>query len=352
MKRRHFLKGTVALAVARIAHAAPAPAEDELSFFLVGDTHYRADENKPETMDERSSSICFRLVDWLNKLPGTPFPATAGGGVVGVPQGVIHAGDLIDSGDKNGRKFDAMQRTELAAFLADWGLEGGDGKLRWPVREIHGNHDSPHGEGIVIPEIMARNKRRKALAGVSANGLHYSWDWHGVHFINLGLIVGETPAVKRKRRYGSLESLDFLISDLAARVGPSGRPVIVTHHVDVGRYSAEVPDDKVLGNEWDYADVRGFHDALKPYHVIAILHGHTHVRDVFRWDGRKKLSAGGDAGIPVFNTDNASHFGGDTQAFLHFTLSSQGMTVREFATRDRWVTGDWNGNMWRFPRSA
>lgn len=352
MKRRYFIKGTAALALARMAHAAPALGGKEISFFLVGDTHYRADENKPEMMEEKSARICGKLVDWLNKLPGTTFPDIAGGGVVSVPLGVIHAGDLIDSGDKNGSKYEAMQKTELGAFTADWGLEGGDGKLRWPVREIHGNHDSPHGGGIVVPEIAARNKGRKGLTGVSENGLHYSWDWAGVHFINLGLIVGESPNVTRKRRYAALDSLDFLISDLAARVGNSGRPVIVTHHVDVGRYSAQVADDKVLGNEWDYADVWGFHDALKSYNIIAILHGHTHVRDVFRWDGRKKLAADSAVGIPVFNTDNSSHFGGDTQAFLHFSIKDKEMRVREFATSDRWTTGDWNGGVWKFQLPA
>ncbi|MFN4805521.1 MAG: hypothetical protein ACK46A_13220 [Akkermansiaceae bacterium] len=26
-------------------------------------------------------------------------------------------------------------------------LNGGDGLLQWPVREVHGNHDSPQGDG-------------------------------------------------------------------------------------------------------------------------------------------------------------------------------------------------------------
>ena len=36
-----------------------------------------------------------------------------------------------------------------------------------------------------------RSQRRTGLKNVSPNGLHYSWDWAGVHFIALGIVVGE-----------------------------------------------------------------------------------------------------------------------------------------------------------------
>jgi cytolysin (calcineurin-like family phosphatase) len=297
-------------------------------------------------MDPVSADYNAQLVQWLNKLPGTDFPAEAGGGTVAVPAGVIHGGDLVDNGDKGPAKA-KMVETELAAFLADYGLNGGDGKLRWTVREVHGNHDSPRGEGAVIPEIKARNQRRKGLTGISENGLHYSWDWGHVHFVALGITAGDAPEVTRRRRYAPLGSLPFLKQDLAEHVGTSGRPVVLVHHVDVHRYSSEVPEEIVLKNEWDFGDVHAFYETIKPYRIAATMCGHTHVRKIARWNGTKDDKT--PTGVPFLNTDNAAHFSGPKQAFLHVDLDDREMRVREFGTSDGWNTGAWTPEVWRFP---
>src|SRR5581483_8624146 len=111
--------------------------------FLVGDTHYLANRERPQELDSTSRAVTSRLVDWLNRLPGTALPAEAGGGTVVPPRGVIHAGDLIDSGDKTGANAQAMQQTEWRAFEEDYGLTGRDGRLHWPVYEVLCSYDSP-----------------------------------------------------------------------------------------------------------------------------------------------------------------------------------------------------------------
>ena len=116
---------------------------------LVGDTHYLANKEKASRLDERSSAVTGRLVDVLNRLPGTAIPAGAGGGTVLPPRGLIHAGDCIDSGDK---PHTTMQETEWAAFADGFGLTGKDGKLKLPIYEVHGNHDSPRGDGLAVQE--------------------------------------------------------------------------------------------------------------------------------------------------------------------------------------------------------
>jgi hypothetical protein len=214
------------------------------------------------------------------------------------------------------------------------------------VREIHGNHDSPRGDGPVIAEIKARNQRRQGVRNVSPNGLHYSWDWAGVHFVALGIVVGDAPAVKRTRRYAPLGSLPFLADDLAQNVGDSGRPVVIVHHVDVARYSVPVADEVALKHEWDYGDALAFYETLRPYRVAATLYGHTHVRNIFRWDGTKNQRAA--TGIPSINTDNAAHYHDLRQAFLHLEVEAKELRVREFATTDAWRTGAWTEQMWRF----
>ena len=62
--------------------AADAPVASKVAFFVVGDTHYLANKETPERMDVRSTEICGRLVDTLNRLPGSAIPDAAGGGVV------------------------------------------------------------------------------------------------------------------------------------------------------------------------------------------------------------------------------------------------------------------------------
>ncbi len=353
MNRRQFISltaGATVFGADKVLRAAPATSP--VSFFLVGDTHYCADDGEATAMKAVSLQTNQSLVDWLNRLPGTDFPSDLGGGKVPDPAGVIHAGDLIDTGDKpRTTQVDRRVQTELSHFLADWGLHGSDGKLRWPVREIHGNHDSPGGDGPVISEIKARNKRRKGLTGISPNGLHYSWDWGPVHCVALGITVGTGADTSAQRRYAPMDSLPFLQDDLAKNVGKSGRPVILVHHVDVVRYSKEdgtkKGSSKGLAVEWDTAEVHKFFAALADYRIAGILYGHTHTRNLFRWVGTPDTKS--PTGIPTINTDNAGHYNMKQQALTHLTLDDKELIVREFASPDRWVTGAWTPKVWRFP---
>ena len=351
LTRRHFLQQAAAGAAVTATGLRTLPATladeaspSEVAFFVVGDTHYLASRERPSEIDAKSADVCGRLVETLNQLAGTEIPAAAGGGKVLAPAGVIHAGDVIDTGDKNGAAQTEMQKTELARFREDYGLTGKDGRLKYPVFEIAGNHDSPHGGGLFIDTIKERNKSRPGVVNVSDNGVHYSWDWGGTHFVNLGLIVGTDAAVSRRRRYAALDSLTFLVSDLQKHVGASRRPIVLTHHVDIARYSTAcdpqaAPDSK----EWDACDVQAFHEAIKDFNVAGIFYGHTHARSVFQWDGR---STKNNSGIRVFNNDNSSHFASDTQAFFYVESRGGKLLVREYQTKDRWQTGFWTPTSW------
>jgi predicted phosphodiesterase len=285
-------------------------------------------------------------VEALNSLPGSTIDESAGGGVVLAPRGVVHAGDLIDSGDKSGTLHEEMQRTEWNAYLEAFGLSGSDGRLRYPVYEVHGNHDGPQGRGVVVDGIRERNRTRPGIDSVSENGLHYAWDWGPVRFLNLGIVVGSSGSSDQKRRYDPLGSLPFLVADLEKHVGDSGRPVVITHHVDVARYSIPCEEGAPanLQREWNPCDVRAFYDAVAPYRIAAILYGHTHARSVRRWDG---ASADAESGLPLFNVDNSSHFAGTHQAFFYFEIDGKSVNVRERATTDGWVTSGWTPQAWQ-----
>lgn len=367
VSRRSFLghaAGGLAAASAVPALAARrAQADDTIAFFVVGDTHFFADAAAPDRLHEKSAAVTGALIDCLNKLPGTEIAERAGGGAVRKPFGVIHAGDVIDTGDKQGKLQDAMQRTETAAFERTMGLTGEDGNLGYPVYEVHGNHDGPAGKGPAIERIIERNKARPRVDHISPNGLHYAWDVGDARFVNLGIVVGSVPGIARRRRYAPLESLDFLVTDLREKVGDSGRPVVITHHVDIARSTVPVPAEAPFADkEWDSADVGGFFAALREFNVAAVFYGHTHARNVWRWDGTACRPAGeslpeevdrdSPREIDVFNVDNSSHFAGTAQAVFYVELGPDGLVVREYATKDAWQTGFWTPLVWRRPGVA
>lgn len=344
LTRRRFLAATAVAPFAATRLPADPPAQEPVAFFLVGDTHYLANRQQPREMTELSQTLNRRLVEHLNRLPGAAIDERAGGGRVATPRGVIHGGDIIDSGDKNGADYRRMQETELAAFVADYGLTGREGRLRYPVFEVYGNHDAPQGEGEVITTMRERNRARQGLMNVSENGLHSSWEWGGVHFVCLGIVVGALPEPVRRRRFNAQGSYQFLADDLRRNVGDSGKAVVITHHVDVARYSVPCNALQNANAEWDPCDVRGYHTLLQTYNIRAILHGHTHARHIFRWDGTRRDAR---TGIPVFNNDKSAHFNSEMQAFLYFEIGPRETVVREFRTTDRWQTGQWTPQVWR-----
>lgn len=348
LSRRTFLGASAALTASAAASPACGAVTPPIAFFLLADTHYLAEQESPQDLNEASRHVTTRLIETLNSLPGTNIPEKAGGGSVAVPQGVIHAGDIIDSGDKTGHHFEQMQETEWAAFCHDFGIRGEKSRLNYPTFEVHGNHDGPQGKGVAIDGIVARNKQRAGLTSVSENGLHYSWNWGDVHFLNLGIVVGQVPEVKKRRRYDPMQSLDFLIRDLREQVGESGRPVVITHHIDLARYTlpCDADDPKNVSREWHPCDVKGFYQAIQPYQVIAILHGHTHARNVLHWNGN---STNTDRGFSVFNVDNSSHFRGGPQAFFYCEIHPTELVMRECATKDRWESFFWTPQVWKRP---
>ena len=94
------------------------------------------------------------------------------------------------------------------------------------------------------------------------------------------------------------------------------------------------------------ATLRGQANLHKRYKIAAIFYGHTHTRNVFRWDG---LNTKGAEGIAVFNNDNSAHFRMEDQAFLHVEMNERELVVREHKTPDRWTTSAWTPMSWTLP---
>ncbi|MCX7010621.1 MAG: metallophosphoesterase [Kiritimatiellaeota bacterium] len=344
--RRKFLGalGTVPLCLLKRARSA-GDSKPDCAFLVMADTHFFANPEKPGQLDPRSDEITRQLVATLNKLPGSALPAAVGGGTALAPKGVLVLGDLINDGDKSGGAFSQMQQTEWSAFTTRMGLTGADGELKFPGYELHGNHDGPAGVGIAIAGIRARNKRRPDVTAISESGVHYAWQWGGVHFLNLGIVVAPGNAATARRRYNPLGSLDFLASYLRDKVGKSGQPVIVSHHCDIVRHLTQAAlQNPPLRAEWDPDEIIKFYDTLEPYNVLGVFYGHTHNRYFCRW--QRDVTGLSDTGVPVFNVKNASHYLDKNGAAYYCELAAGRLTVRELITHDRWLTSEWTPQVW------
>jgi hypothetical protein len=202
--------------------------------------------------------------------------------VVGTPRGVIMSGDLINDGAV-AQKYPK----QWADYIADFGVNG-EGRCKWPVFEGVGNHDL-NDNLFVFNKVKERNvirKQLKLIDNVSSNGYHYSWDWEGIHFVNLNLFGGNVwqgEADAYGWAHHPQAARDFLIKDLQEHVGNSGRPVVYIQHFR--------PIDE---NWWTYAAADKLHKVLQEYNVIAMLVGHQGggVKNV--WRGLNWISSNGD----------------------------------------------------------
>lgn len=258
--------------------------EGTFTFFATSDSHYEAVQNVER--NDRNRVTLQRM----NSMPGVNWPDKLGGGPIGKPLGVLALGDLIDDGDKLGET-----EIQWRFFEEQFGLDGTDGVLKFPVFEGWGNHDGPPAKFIkqkrsVQAEIARRNQQRletKLITRVSSNGLHYSWDWHGVHFVQTNLYPADKQNTKVRYSlpwHSPQDALQFVKDDLQASVGDSGRPVIIMAHCGFDT------------DWWVAEDWAAFYHAVKPYNVLAYFHGHTGT------GVRKWKPEGEDEPLDVINT--------------------------------------------------
>jgi hypothetical protein len=268
------------IALGAIVGLSAAYRTRDITFYHISDQHYGA-----KNFDR---SLLQRTIDAMNSLPGTKYPPGIDGSV-GTPRGVIMTGDLTDGG----------QAEQWQDFTVDWGLTGKDGRLQFPIYEMAGNHDGlpstrSGGGGYVRKQIINRNRDRVGIVNQSAGGLHYSWDWDDVHFVCLNEYAGlendlrypGNPDFNRKREdYGNPaeQSLQFLAEDLAAKVGRSQRPVVLTQHYGFDDFSFHPWGEKA--SWWTEEHALRLWEVLEGYNVIAILSGHDGSEAAVSWHG-------------------------------------------------------------------
>jgi len=273
--RRIWLVLLVAVAVGPIASCVSSDglrggvpaAESDVTFIATSDSHYDAFEN--EDRNERNRAT----IDRMNAIAGVAWPEQLGGDPIDRPRGVVALGDLIDDGD---RQVEGKNQTrpQWAFFVKDFGFDGTDGRITYPVFEGYGNHDGPPvGKERFGFSVQAHLKARNAerlrkgfISTLSENGLHYSWDWGKVHFVQCNIYPADEqhPGIRYNRVWHDPQgALAFLKKDLQKNVGDSGRPVVVLAHCGFDT------------DWWHKDDWKALYEAVRQYNVLAYLHGHS-----------------------------------------------------------------------------
>ena len=282
----------------------------DVTFLVAADTHvgFAAKEHgangalrDPVNEPADSDRLNARQIDDMNSMPGKALPPEIGG-AVGTPRGVLIAGDLTEDGVP----------WQWRHFVAWYGHKGGDGRLRFPVFEGHGNHDKHH-SWHTLDRIRERH-----------GGTRYAFDWDDLRVICLGEAPDE----------GGLASLE---ADLAS-VGKDRPVVIYLHFALRGPYSTK----NWFGDGRYRADLAR---VLFGYNVVAIFHGHYHASGRYQWEG-----------IDVYNVGSTKHdqwsFGVVRVSDTRLSFASWHWGKREWEFwHDKPINGDRGGEKAGGPRS-
>ena len=280
--------------------SSPATTFRSLTFLLAGDTHYG--------LNTKTAAYNRAIVDAMNSLPGILYPPKTVTGTVNKPRGVAVLGDLVEEGEGE------MGSKQWEEFTGDFGVCG-EGRIDFPVYEGFGNHDGG-AEQVVRQGIKLRNTQRAGLVHISKNGFHYSWNWEGIHFIQLNLFPG-TEADRIINPWGNyfegswkepLHSLEFLRTDLEKYMKANNQPIIILMHYGFDPYG--------LG-WWSERERDVFYKTIKDYNVLAIFWGHTHMVQSIEWRG-----------IPTFCVGSTQKSNGSGE-FLVVYITDDTMYVME-----------------------
>jgi DNA repair exonuclease SbcCD nuclease subunit len=247
-------------------------------------------------------------------------------------------GDLTD-----GHKEPAQQQEQWNSFLElfpEKGVEF-DGQAV-PAFACAGNHDGAPNDPL-RRGLVARNRRfaeAGRLADISSNGVHFALNFDGVHFLSLNLCPADTTDAETPFKYGQPGpgswndpegALTFLKHYLAQKVAQSGEPVILMFHYGFDGFSMND------WNWWTARQRRELYQALQGYNVAALLHGHDHHAERYRWPDPKRHAAE----LPVY-------FGGKPpEHFPQYDVISCGSTCWVLQVRgDQLVAAHFKGPDW------
>jgi len=284
----------------------------DVTFLFAADIHAcrMASGLSPNCRQEgKTDENLLRHVAVLNGVAGQTWPTEIGETATGLsgaglpiaaPAGLVLGGDMTDDG--GGQTAMPGEGTQLLQFSHRYQQGLGDERVHFPVYTGLGNHDldqdgpKPHVDWYrrELRDYVEINHRPGVFfkPPVPAGNYDpesdcYSWDWGGLHLVQLHRFGGDTTK-------GAIDSLPWLRQDLAASAG-DGRPVVLFQHYGWDPFSSEDWDPlrKTFDDEgsgpphwWSEAERRSLVSAIAGYNVIGLFHGHQHETPmIYRGDG-------------------------------------------------------------------
>jgi hypothetical protein len=273
----------------------------DFTLFVSSDTHVGTENPKadPPVTSAQTLARLRKRLDAMSGLVGKPWPKIPGTeagspppGMVAAPRALLLLGDLVDGHPEPAGQLE--QWTSFDKLFPATGLELGGAPV--PVIAGAGNHDGPVA-GPLRQGLVARNRwllQAGQLKAISANGVHGALAIQGVHFLNLNLCPADTTDTETPFRFGEpgtgswndpQGAFSFLKDYLVKQVGTSGEPVVLMQHYGFDGFSL---------NDWNWwtpKQRRALYELIADYNVVAILHGHNHHAEHYRWPDPKQHSA-------------------------------------------------------------
>jgi cytolysin (calcineurin-like family phosphatase) len=228
--------------------------------------------------------------EWPAEIDGVPTGLSSAGMPVGMPLGVVTGGDITDDG--GGQVTAPIEGTQLLQFSQRYQQGQGPGRVHFPVYVGLGNHDldqdgpPPYVDWYrrEMRDYVELNHRLSVfykpplpVTNFDAVSDCYSWDWGGLHLVQLHRHGGDTLK-------GAIDSLPWLASDLATYAS-DGRPVLLFQHYGWDAFSIEAWDPEThrfdeIGmatpHWWSKEQRKKLVEAVRGHNVIGIFHGHQH----------------------------------------------------------------------------
>ncbi|WP_144378266.1 metallophosphoesterase [Mesorhizobium amorphae] len=308
ISRRALLAGIGAAGANMIApglvqgRAAAGVPPVDATFLFIADIHAcrMASGLSPNCLQEgKTDAALLRHIAALNGIGDKSWPAEingvgsalrSAGSRIGTPLGIIVGGDMTDDG--GGQVTQPSEGTQLLQFSQRYQQGIGPDRVNVPVYVGLGNHDldqngpPPHADWYrrELRDYVEVNHRAGVffkppvpVADYDVASDCYSWDWGGLHLVQLHRFGGDTA-------FGAESSLPWLKRNLAANAA-DGRPVVLFQHYGWDSFSLErwdpqksTFDDDGSGapHWWNDEDREALLAAIKGYNVVAVFHGHQH----------------------------------------------------------------------------
>jgi len=284
---------------ARLGQGGPSSLPDllpqyESGMVTPGDTIFTSTDlhfGKPSVSDQDHVNHSLMMKQFAKS--GTFWPAGVGFDheAIHTPAAIVTTGDDTHYG----------QESELGDFRLLFEQGWVNESTPVPVMSGLGNHDAYGScEFDNCAKRMFDYEAGHIQGGVQdfdPDSHNYSWDWNGIHYVQLNQWAGYTD--EGSDLHGNQTThpsgLNWLVNDLADRVGKSHRPIIIFQHFGYDCFSLESDGSNANTNAapnlhcggtksspwWVQNERSSFSSAIKGYNVVAMFSGHQHTTAMY-----------------------------------------------------------------------